>query len=80
MTSKPPAVVLQHDIKGSSNIAKLGYDAETKTFNVRFLNGGVYQYSGVPKAVYDAVMAADSKGSALFRLVIGKYEHRRVDE
>ena len=32
----------------STNIASVGYDAGTKTLEIEFRSGGVYQYAGVP--------------------------------
>lgn len=55
----------------SSNIAAVGYEAETLT--VRFRNGGEYRYSGVPVEVYAALMAAESKGGYLARNISHKY-------
>jgi hypothetical protein len=47
----------------SSNIQSIGYEAETRTLEVEFHTGGVYQYSGVPETVYQGLMRASSKGS-----------------
>lgn len=46
----------------SSSIAAVGYDGALRTLEVEFVNGGVYAYDGVPKAVYAAFLAADSHG------------------
>lgn len=47
----------------SSNLRAVGYDDETRTLEVEFLNGGLYQYSGVPASKHQGLMAASSKGS-----------------
>ena len=47
----------------SSNLASVGYDTTNAILEVGFLNGGVYQYSGVPEGVYEGLMNAGSKGS-----------------
>jgi hypothetical protein len=47
----------------SSNLASVGYDPRTRTLEVAFLNGSVYQYSNVPEAVYRGLMSASSHGS-----------------
>lgn len=49
----------------SSNIRAVGYDADTLVLEVEFLNGAVYQYSGVPSYEYEGMMAAESKGTYL---------------
>lgn len=46
----------------SSNLASVGYDLKTETLEIEFQNGGIYQYSGVSKNVYDGLMNAESKG------------------
>jgi len=46
----------------SSNIAAVGYDDETNTLGVRFLNGSEYQYANVPKEVYEGLLSAASVG------------------
>ncbi len=47
----------------SSNLRAVGYDPDTRTLEVEFLNGGLYSYSGVPASVYAGLMSASSHGS-----------------
>jgi len=47
----------------SSNLASVGYEPETSTLEVQFLNGGIYQYYGIPCDIFEGLMAAGSKGS-----------------
>ncbi|MGB2754691.1 MAG: KTSC domain-containing protein [Phycisphaerae bacterium] len=47
----------------SSNIASVGYDPETSTLEIEFVNANVYQYFGVPADVHEGLMVAGSKGS-----------------
>jgi hypothetical protein len=46
----------------SSNLASVGYDAQTQTLEIEFNHGGVYQYYNVPKSIYDGLMNASSHG------------------
>jgi hypothetical protein len=46
----------------SSNLASVGYDISTSVLEIEFLNGGVYQYYGVPAQVHEGLMNAGSKG------------------
>ena len=46
----------------SSNIEKIGYDAESETLYVGFLNNTLYQYEGVTISTYFAFLRADSFG------------------
>ncbi|MDR1294167.1 MAG: KTSC domain-containing protein [Bifidobacteriaceae bacterium] len=43
----------------SEAIREIAYDAETETLRVRFTDGDWYRYAAVPRAVYDAFLAAD---------------------
>lgn len=63
----------------SSNVAAIGFDARTSTLFVRFHNGArVYRYRGVPAAVYQAFLAAPSKGRFLSQFIKGFYPYARV--
>ena len=60
----------------SSNVASIGYS--DGTLEVEFKNGSVYQYAGVPGEVYLGLLAADSKGSYVYRMVRSTYKGVRV--
>lgn len=62
----------------SSDIASIGYDANSSTLEVEFLNGGVYQYYQVPQAVYEGLMNASSHGSYFAARVKGVYHYRQM--
>jgi len=62
----------------SSNIASIGYDADSETLEIEFLNGGVYQYFDVPEREYESLMAAGSHGSYLARSIKGTYRYSKV--
>ncbi|HEY2345170.1 MAG TPA: KTSC domain-containing protein [Xanthomonadaceae bacterium] len=51
----------------SSNIASVGYDADSETLEIEFKTSGVYQYFNVPLFMYERLMAADSVGTFLNR-------------
>ncbi len=50
-------------ISDSSTIKSIGYSYDTKTLEIEFHRGGVYQYAGVPQATYQEFIGADSVGS-----------------
>jgi hypothetical protein len=52
-------------ITGSSNIAEIGYDLKSKTLQVKFTSGAIYDYYNVSEADYDALMDAPSRGKYL---------------
>lgn len=62
----------------SSMIYAVGYDSEAQTMDVVFLSGRIYRYLGVPKKVYEGLMAAGSKGSYMRGHIIGVYREQRV--
>lgn len=62
----------------SSNIGTIGYEAETQTLEVEFLNGSIYQYAGVSVEEYEAMMNADSKGKYLNANIKGRYSFTKL--
>ena len=62
----------------SSGIASAGYSAEGSTLELEYRNGSVYQYFGVPKSVFDSLLAAVSKGTFVTERIRGHYPYRRV--
>lgn len=46
----------------SSNIAAIGYDAETQVLTVQFHSGRSYNYANVPETEHLAFLDASSKG------------------
>ncbi|MFI2436880.1 KTSC domain-containing protein [Streptomyces sp. NPDC018693] len=49
----------------STNLVSVGYESNSRALEVQFKNGSVYQYAGVPEAVYSGLMSAASKGRYL---------------
>jgi hypothetical protein len=62
----------------SSNISSIGYDPQTSTLEVEFLNGGTYQYYGVPENMYQQLMSAPSKGQFLNTYIKNQYAFSRT--
>lgn len=62
----------------SSNIASIGYDPDSETLEVEFLNGSAYQYYGVPNYHYNELMAASSHGIYLSSEIKGSYGYSKV--
>jgi hypothetical protein len=62
----------------STMISEAGYDPETEELEVVFNSGTVYRYSGVPREVYDGLLAADSKGSYMQAEVIDVFPYAQV--
>lgn len=66
-------------VVSSSNIAELGYDQESQTVYVRFLNGSLYIYKGVPEYEFDNLFNAPSLGSYLHRNFKNVYSYERIE-
>jgi len=62
----------------SSNISSIGFDADSETLEVEFLNGSIYQYFNVPQNMYDQLMAEGSKGRFLNTYIKNAYPYSRV--
>ncbi len=62
----------------SSNLASVGYDAQTQTLEVEFNHGGVYQYFDVPESEYEALMSASSHGSYFSANIRNDYEYQKL--
>lgn len=63
----------------SSNQKAVGYDQESKTLEIEFLNSGLYQYSGVPLSVYQGLMSASSHGQYFdSHIKKGGYSYRKL--
>jgi hypothetical protein len=63
----------------SSNIAAIGYDAPASALLVRFHDKSrSYRYWGVPISIYQAFLAAPSKGRFFAAYVRTRYAYERV--
>ncbi|MES2592627.1 MAG: KTSC domain-containing protein [Bacteroidota bacterium] len=61
---------------GTSNIADFQWAAQT--LRVNFLDGNIYEYFDVPRAVYIKLVNADSQGRFARRHIYGSYVYRNV--
>ncbi len=62
----------------SSNIRSVGYDAATKTLEVEFQGGNVYQHEDVPQDLADRLVRAESVGRFYNQNVKGTFEAKRI--
>lgn len=56
----------------SSNIAALSFDETSNTMQVKFKNGGVYEYANITKVFFNSLLNAESVGST-FSTLVKKY-------
>lgn len=64
----------------SSMIKSVGYEVTSEELEVQFNSGAVYRYRGVPIAVYEELLAADSKGQYMHNHIIAAYPHYQLDQ
>lgn len=70
---------MERTVVHSSSIRALGFSEDGNVLEVEFQTGTVYEYEGVPRAIYDALLGAASKGQYFDRAVRkGGYRFRRV--
>jgi hypothetical protein len=63
----------------SSNVHAISYSAEAATLQVQFINGGIYEYQGIPQEIYEGLMAAGSKGQFLDQYIKkGGYPYSKI--
>jgi hypothetical protein len=63
----------------SSNIDSIGYDEQNEQVYVRFLNGSLYVYKGVPMHEFENLRDAPSLGSYLHRNYKNVYPYERIE-
>ena len=63
----------------SSNIDSVGYDSSEEIVYVKFLDGKLYIYKGVPEHEYSNLLSAVSVGSYLHRNFKNVYPYERIE-
>lgn len=63
----------------SSNVEEIGYNEKNQDVYVRFLNGYLYVYKGVPQFEFDGLLNAPSVGSYLHRNYKNVYPYQRIE-
>ena len=62
----------------SSNLRTVGYDSTSKTLEIEFHEGRIYQYSNVPFEIFTGLMNAPSKGKFHHRCIKYNFLYTRV--
>lgn len=62
----------------SSNVASVGYDADTMTLEIEFNNGAIYQYFDVAEHLYNELISAGSIGGYLASNIKGRFRFSKV--
>ena len=61
----------------STTLTALAYDDACEILQLEFRSRSVYDYFGVPRPVYEALLAAPSKGRYFNRAIRGTFPHLR---
>ena len=62
----------------SSNISSIGYDSVSRTLEVQFNTGSIYQYYGVPETLYRGLMNANSHGTYLNQYIKKRFRYKQI--
>lgn len=62
----------------SSNLKSVGYDNETATLEIEFLNSGVYRYFGVPAETHARLMISASKGKFFDQHIKPRFRYQKA--
>ncbi len=69
---------MQRQPVSSSGLRDVGYEEDSRTLEIGFQNGRVYQYQDVPPIVHDELLTAASLGSYFQSRIRNQYRHRRI--
>lgn len=63
----------------STSLKAVGYEATTLTLEIEYRNGSLVRYTGVPEAMYQALLAVAGKAMFVEQVVErGGYEREQV--
>lgn len=62
----------------SEVLKSVGYDEQSRTLEVEFKNGGLYEYFDVPADEYSTLMLSPSKGTYFGDYIRDAYRFKRI--
>ena len=71
-------LVLNREPVESSNLNSVGYEPDTKTLEIEFHDGGIYQYFDVPADIYQGLISAPSKGKYHHAFIKNAYRYQKI--
>jgi hypothetical protein len=60
----------------SNMIESIGY--ENEILEIEYRSGAIYQYSSVPKEIFEGIMSSDSKGKYFHQNIFRKYPEQKT--
>lgn len=70
--------VLWADINNSSHLSKIGYNIQSSTLYIEFLNGEIYKYNNVPSSKVLILLNSASAGSYFWEEIRDNYSFEKV--
>lgn len=68
---------MQRTLVESSTMVSVGYDPDSETLEIEFVNGHLYQYFDVPPTLFEELLGSDSAGGYLNAAIRGHYRYAR---
>jgi hypothetical protein len=65
-------------IAQSSHLQSYDYDPDTETLTIQFVNGSIYQYSGVPATEYWNMQQSGGSGSYFVAKIRNSYPYQKI--
>jgi hypothetical protein len=72
------AILLDRQPVKSRILRSVAYDDSTKTLEIEFTNGLVYQFAGVPPKVYAELVHSDEAGKYFSEKIRPKFQTKQV--
>ncbi|AUH01196.1 KTSC domain-containing protein [Pectobacteriaceae bacterium CE70] len=69
---------MQRKRVSSTELFSVGYDPETSTLEIEFLNGSLYQYKGVARMIYEELMSTSAKNRYYTRYVKNSFPYEKI--
>jgi hypothetical protein len=62
----------------SSSVASVGYDPDSRTLELKYVSGDVYQYFDVPPLVHTALLTSKSIGAFVNKRIKPGYRFEQI--
>lgn len=69
---------MEHKTVNSTNLASVGYDAESRKLRVKFKGGTLWEYDDVPAETHHALLHSSSPGAHFHAHVRDKFTGRKI--
>ena len=77
-TKRLPVINMTGCLLNSSNLYSADYEPWNGTLTITFRSGAVYEYYGVPAAVWEGLLRAGSPGRFHHAQIKNHYSYRRI--